>query len=256
MSNCSGIAKALLGFAAGMGLIATGCSRSVNGVPTSSPDGGGEAALIIPGAGAIAGEVILSGAPPPTRPLKRGTDPLCAKGSQIDEQVLVTNGKLQNVVVQILSAARSPPPRSPIVVDQEGCTFRPRVQAAAVGQVVEVRNSDGILHNVHAYAEGRTLFNYAQPAQSGPRTFSASAPGAIKLKCDVHPWMRAYLVVGPSSYSAVTGPDGAFAIGGLADGTYLLQAWHERYGTKRSTVVVRDGVAAKLIFAYSPSDRG
>lgn len=263
MYSSSRISIALLGLvavSAGACRSAGGCGGSVKTAASSTPDAGGgdEAflATIAAGPGVIRGEVMLSGAPPPMRPLKRGTDPVCAKGATMDEQVLVKDGKLQNVVVRILGTANSPPPSSPTVLDQEGCTFRPRVQGAIVGQRVEIRNSDGILHNIHAYREGKTLFNYAQPAQSSPRVFTASASGAIKLRCDVHPWMTAVIVVSPSSYFAVTGPEGAFSIAGVADATYELEAWHERYGLKRSTIVLRDGVTSKVAFTYSPDDRG
>src|SRR5262249_19056460 len=136
------------------------------------------------------------------------------------------------------------------------CTFRPRVQGAVAGQPVEIRNSDGVLHNVHAYGEGKTIFNYAQPAQSSPRVFTVGRPGVIKLKCDVHPWMTAFIAVSPSSYFAVTQPDGTFSISGVADATYQLEAWHERFGTKTASVTVKDGMAPKVLFAYSPEDRG
>jgi plastocyanin len=246
-------------FVAGCG-IGGGCSRSVDRAVTASKDSArGKAPalpIIAPGRGAITGEVVLSGSPPTMQPLKRGVDPTCAKGAPTDEQVLVRNGKLLNVVVRVLGTPSKPAPSSTVVLDQEGCTFKPRVQGAVAGQVVEIRNSDGILHNVHGYADGKTIFNYAEPAQGAPRLFTAGAPGAIKLKCDVHPWMTAFIVVSPSSYYAVTGSDGAFSISGVADGTYQVEAWHERFGTKTASVTVRDGGAPNELFSYSTEDRG
>jgi len=263
MSSSPRIAVALPGLAA-VGIFVAGCGggcgRSADRAATSSQDTArGKASalpIIAPGRGVITGEVVLSGSPPTMQLLKRGVDPTCAKGAPTDEQVLVSNGKLHNVVVRVLGTSSKPAPSSTAVLDQQGCTFTPRVQGAVVGQVVEIRNSDGILHNVHAYADGKTIFNYAEPAQGAPRLFTAGAPGAIKLKCDVHPWMTAFIVVSPSPYYAVTGSDGAFSISGVADGAYRVEAWHERFGTKTATVTVRDGAAPKALFSYSTEDRG
>ncbi len=211
--------------------------------------------LLAQGSGSIVGEVILTGAPPTMQPLKRGADPVCAKAPAMDEQVLVHDGKLRNVVVHVVGRAPTSS-RNAVVVDQESCAFRPRVQGAVVGQRVEIRNSDGTLHNVHGYAGSSTLFNFAQPPRAAPIEKTFTGPSIIKFKCDVHPWMTAFVVVSPSAYFSVTGPDGAFSISGLADGKYVLEAWHERFGTKTSEVTMRNGVAPKLVFTYSSEDRG
>jgi hypothetical protein len=204
------------------------------------------------GTGAISGEVSLTGQSPNLPPLKVGADPVCARLGLRDEQVLVKNGKLQNVVVRVSKNATSEAPSgSPVAVDQQGCIYRPRVQGAMVGQQLVIRNSDPILHNVHAYRDSSTLFNWAQPPQSTPREIRLDRPGQIvKLRCDVHPWMISYIVVTDNPFFATTGEDGAFKISGLPEGEYELQAWHERYGVQQGTVQVRPDEIAHVAFNY------
>ncbi len=224
-------------------------------------DGEAQGTAVVPptirGYGTIAGEVLYVGNPPPMQPLKLGADPVCAGGSRFDEQVIVSNGRLANVFVRLLGAPPEQPPSVPAVVDQQSCVFRPRVQGIIRGQAIEIRNSDPTLHNAHAYAGGWTLFNYAQPAGAPPvgRPLTDGSR-VIKLKCDVHPWMTAFVHVVDNSYFAVTGADGSFSIRGLAARSYELEAWHERFGVKRAKVDLREGETAHLTLSYSPDDRG
>jgi len=209
------------------------------------------------GNGTVAGEVLFAGNPPAMQPLKLGADPVCGKGSRLDEQVIVSDGRLANVLVRLLGAAPELPPSAPVVVDQLSCVFRPRVQGIVRGQSIEIRNGDPTLHNAHAYAGGSTLFNYAQPAGARPvERALTDRSQVIKLKCDVHPWMTAFVLVQDNSYFAVTGADGSFSIRGLAAGSYELEAWHERFGVKRARVDLGEGQTAHLTFSYSPDDRG
>jgi hypothetical protein len=78
----------------------------------------------------------------------------------------------------------------------------------------------------------------------------------IQLKCDVHPWMKAFVVVSPTPYFSTTGDDGAFSITGLPAGTYTLEAWHETFGTKTAQVTVKDGETAEATFEFAATDKG
>ena len=229
------------------------------GEPSAAGEAQGKAVIAPPvhGTGTITGEALLVGNPPPMQPLKLGADPVCAGGSRFDEQVIVSNGRLANVLVRLLGAPPEQPPNVVAVIDQRSCVFRPRVQGIVRGQSIEIRNGDPTLHNAHAYTGGSTLFNYAQPAGASPveRPLTDRSQ-VIKLKCDVHPWMTAFIHVEDNSHFAVTGADGSFSIPGLAAGSYELEAWHERFGVKRARVELREGEAAHLTFSYSPDDRG
>lgn len=235
----------------------TSAQRPIETTPEPSADAGAAAAAV--GAGTIQGVVKLLGTPPEMPVLKRASDPACRKGgAERDESVLVNDGLLRNVVVRVTAvpdAAKRPAPTEPVVVDQVGCTYTPRVQAAVLGQPIQVLNSDRTLHNVHAYEGKSTLFNRAQPAGAPPIKAEAKN-GIIKLKCDVHPWMTAYIVTTPHGFFDLTGEDGAFEISGLPPGDYTLEAWHERYGTKSIPISVKADGPAKAEFTFAATERG
>jgi hypothetical protein len=225
--------------------------------PAPAPSPAPAPAAAPAGKGTISGEVTLTGTPPVMEPLKRGADPICAKTAMNDESALVKDGKIENVVLRVKGAPTTPPPATPIEVDQKDCMYRPRVQAGTTGQYVRVCNDDGTLHNVHAYEGTTTLFNQAQPPGSQPIEKSSPAkPQVVKLKCDVHPWMTGFVVLGDSPYFAVTKADGKFEIPGVPAGTYTLEAWHEKFGAKSVQVTVTPNETAKAAIAYSADDRG
>jgi hypothetical protein len=193
------------------------------------------------------------------QPLKRGIDPACAKKAMNDEQVLAAGGKLQNVVLWISAGAppAGAPPTQAAVLDQVDCMYRPRVQAIQEGQALEIRNSDPTLHNVRSARDSKTLFNNAQPPKAAPIVKTLPGGGSVvRFKCDVHPWMTAYVAVVPHGHFAVTGPDGQFSIPGVPAGTYTVTAWHELFGTKTFEAVVAEGKPATATVTYSVEDRG
>jgi hypothetical protein len=169
-------------------------------------------------------------------------------------QIDLTDGRqLKNVVVRVTSgvSGRYEPPAESAVLDQSACMYRPRVSGAMVGQNLLIKNSDQTLHNVHGYKGPSTLFNPAQVPNLGPITKKLTdADQILKFKCDVHPWMTAYVLVSTHPFFAVTGEDGKFRIGDLPPGKYTLEAWHERYGTKTSELTVAADKPAEVAFQY------
>jgi hypothetical protein len=223
----------------------------------SAPAGSGEAASAAAGtkgSGAIAGTVKLVGTPPEMALTKRQGDPFCARTPMKEEEVVVgAGGALKNVVVRVTSgvAGRYDPPAENAVLDQSACMYRPRVSAAMLGQNLLIKNSDQTLHNVHGYKGPSTLFNQAQVPNLGPITKKLTdADQILKFKCDVHPWMTAYVLVSSHPFFAVTGDDGRFRIADLPPGKYTLEAWHERYGTKTSELTVAADKPAEIAFQY------
>jgi plastocyanin len=132
-----------------------------------------------------------------------------------------------------------PVPKTPVVLDQNGCQYKPHVMGIMVGQAYKILNSDGILHNVHTLPKINKAFNRAMPATLKEATTTFDKEEAIfHIKCDVHPWMSAYMAVFTHPFFSVTGTDGKFSISGLDPGTYEITAWHERLGTQTASITV------------------
>jgi hypothetical protein len=104
---------------------------------------------------------------------------------------------------------------------------------------------------VRGVAGAKTLFNVNQPPL---KTKEANAPKdaeLIRLKCDIHPWMTAWVVMSPNPYFVTSAEDGSFSLEGVPAGTYTLEAWHEVLGTQTAQVTVKEGEAAEVAFAFS-----
>jgi plastocyanin len=204
-------------------------------------------------AGSIKGTVAYTGGPVKPEMLKRKSDAFCAKKEMPDEAVLLSkDGKaLANVLVRIKNAPAGKAPAEPVVVDQIDCMYRPRVQGAVEGQKVQFRNSDGTMHNIHAFNGTKTLFNQPQQPKANPFDKDVKATEVLKVQCDVHPWMKGYVIFNKSPHFAVSKEDGSFEIKDVPPGKYTIEAWHEKLGTQTAEVTVEDGKAAdpKLSFA-------
>ena len=171
-----------------------------------------------------------------------------------DESVLVTDGKLANVVVSVKAEGlQGNKPAQPATLDQKGCQYVPHVIAVMVGQPLVVKNSDPFLHNVHSLAIDNPAFNFGQPNKDpGKNVPPMKVVERFKIKCDVHPWMGAHISVFDHPYFAVSKEDGTFTIpGNLPDGEYTLVAWHEKFGEKEAKVNVSGGKAEGAEFTFA-----
>ena len=205
------------------------------------------------GGGTIRGAIAFKGTPPKPSPIDPGTDPNCDGMDLVEQSVHVREGKLANVLVRIqgnVPGQPTTPPSSMVVVDQNRCTYQPRVQGAVAGQPLVLMNSDSTLHNVRGIAAGKQLFNVTQPPLKTKEAKPPQDSDIIRLKCDIHPWMTAWVVVSPHPYFATSGEDGAFTIQGVPPGTYTLEAWHESLGTKTAQVTVTEGQEAQTSFEF------
>jgi hypothetical protein len=244
----------------------TGCRKDKQETPApAAPAAPGEPAApgappaaLAPGAtgnASITGTVRLVGPAPEMQLTKRQGDPFCARTPMKDEEVLVgPGGALKNVVVRIKAGltGRYDPPAANPVLDQTACMYRPRVQGAVAGQTLLIKNSDQTLHNIHGFKGPSTLFNQAQIPGMAPISRKVTdADQVVKFKCDVHPWMTAYVVVSGNPFFAVTGDDGSYKITGVPAGKYTVEAWHERYGTKTTEVTVAADGAAESPFQFN-----
>lgn len=224
------------------------------GAPASAPPGS-------TGSASITGSARYEGDIPNLPPIKMDADPGCAKKhpggtSQPTMLVLGDDRQLANVFVRVvggLPAGSWPPPSEPAVLDQEGCEYEPHVLGLMAGQTLKILNSDGLLHNIHALPDENAEFNRAMPAAVAEITHVFEEPEFMfRIKCDVHPWMGAFVSVMEHPFFAVTGTDGTFEIEGLPAGTYEIEAWHERLGTRTATVTLADGQTTSESFTFSP----
>ncbi len=167
-------------------------------------------------------------------------------------------GHLENVFVSIregLSPADYGQPTATKLLDQSGCLFTPRVQGVRVGQKLVVRNSDPTLHNVQANTVNNPPFNFGQPFQ-GMETelVFANAEEMIRVRCDVHPWMTAYLAIVEHPFFDTTSADGTFTIADVPPGDYRVASWHDVLGTDTRQVTVTSGGVVEIEFRYRPGE--
>jgi len=215
------------------------------------------AALQIAAAGNLTGKVTLSGTPPPEKvitPLKE--DATCGKlvsGTPTTSFFLVgPNKELADVVVIVkgLEGKSTGAAAPAATLDQHGCEYVPTILAVQTGQKIDVKNSDPVMHNVHSVptVSGNPEENKAQMAGSADLLFSMpKAENFVKFKCDVHPWMFAWVTVVDHPYFAVTGKDGSFTIKDVPPGKYKVVALHRKAaptGVEKDVEVTADGAKA------------
>ncbi|HWM95376.1 MAG TPA: carboxypeptidase regulatory-like domain-containing protein [Thermoanaerobaculia bacterium] len=213
-------------------------------------------------AGGVKGAVNYSG-PDTDTPIAMNADPTCASlhSTPVDTgKYQVKEGKLGNVFVYVktgLEGKSFPTPTEKKTLDQQGCQYHPHVMGIQVGQPLTVKNSDATLHNIHAMPKSNPEFNQGQPIKdmSFDKTFE-KAEVMVPFKCDVHPWMNAYVGVLDHPYYAVSGEDGSFSIDKLPAGTYTLEAWHEELGTATQQVTVAANQTVDVNFDFQPRTGG
>jgi len=227
------------------------------GTPTAQ-EGAQTAAL---GGSSITGTITFAGDPPALKPLSVEAEPVCHEkhgGQPAPNEALVlgTGNTMANIIVWVsdgLPAGRTwSVPTTPVVLDQDGCVYKPHVMGIMVGQTYRILNSDGILHNIHTLPKINPAFNRGQPATVKEMTTTFPQPeNMFEVKCDVHPWMIAYIGVFSHPFFSVTSTDGAFTISGLEAGTYEITTWHERLGTQTASVTVGEDETQTHDFTFA-----
>ena len=211
-------------------------------------------------AGTVTGKINFKGAKPAAAKIAMNADPRCVKlhaGKDVTSQQVVVNpnNTLQYVFVYVkkgLEGKKFPTPTEKKTIDQRGCMYTPHIFGVMVNQPIEITNSDGTLHNIHALPTNSKQFNIAQPKQ-GMKTVQKfdKSEVMVKVKCEVHNWMASYVGVLDHPFYAVSDDKGNFSIKNLPAGEYELEAWHEKYGvqTMKVTVGASDTKTADFTFA-------
>ena len=187
----------------------------------------------------------------------------CREHGKIVSEVVMAKqtGELANVVVTLPRGIDRdtvpPPPEEPVVIRQEGCVFRPHIAVARAGQPVRIENADATAHNVNARPThgSNPSFNKTQPPKGAAiETAFPRAEVAVSLGCDRHPWMKGWIAVVDHPFWALSDEDGVWSIE-VPPGEYLIEAWHERYGTLKGTVEVAAGEVAVFDFEFERPKR-
>jgi hypothetical protein len=174
-----------------------------------------------------------------------------------NESLLVSHdGGVQNTVIVLHPADRQTHAQpASVTLDNRNCAFTPHVQVATVGSKLLLKNSDPILHAVHARLGNETLFNVGLPRwRQVMKTLTRS--GIIRINCDVlHTWMSASIVVTDSRYYTVTDQKGRFVIEQLPAGEYEMETWHEKLGSRNRRLMVPESVQTSVDVLYRANQR-
>jgi plastocyanin len=170
-----------------------------------------------------------------------------------DNVLINADGTIQNVIVYVsagLEGKKFDTPAAKATINQVGCMYVPHVQTVMISQVVTIINSDPTMHNIHSLAKKSREFNFAQPNPGDRRDVSFARPEFVKIKCDVHPWMSAFVGVFDHPHHAVTDKKGVCVLE-LPPGAYELSAWHEELGeAKPQKVNIKAGEMLNLTFEF------
>jgi hypothetical protein len=234
---CGLKANAILSLAL-LSAILTGCDRSPTPASTNANP--------VIGNGIITGKVVISSNPPP---------PLLIPGSpQVKDETLVcdSNGGIKNVIVYLADVPPSLAPSTlpPAVLDQVNCVYVPHVLAVQTGQTLVVKSSDTMMHNVQFQDVKNPPYNFGFSSPGTKEATLKEAEPPFRVKCDVHPWMSAWIGVFDHPYFAVTGSDGTFTISHIPPGTYTLSAWQEALPEQQQSVTVSDSSSTNVQFTF------
>ena len=222
---------------------------------------GGEAFPKDKATASIKGTVTFEGAAPKRLPLDTSGDPKCAAHQTeplLKEDVIVSaDGKLKNVIVYVKKGAEKwtfTAPAEPRIIDQKGCQYHPHVFGIMVNQTLLITNSDDLAHNIHAVPTINQEFNESQPRKDLKTEKKFSEPEMpVKIQCDVHKWMGAFVGVFSHPFYAVSADDGSFEIKGLPPGQYEIEAWQESKklnGPQTAAVTLGDNEAKVQDFKF------
>jgi len=219
--------------------------------------GGGTGGPTVPLNSTVKGKIAFEGTPPAAKKLPTSADPKCQNPNLVSEDVVVSDGGLENVMLYVTKGheGKALPARTePVTLDQQGCHYVPHAMTLQVGQPLRILNSDDTMHNVHAWAMVNKPFNESQNGK-GEETKKVFDKEEIMMpvKCDVHNWMQSFIGVFNHPLHTVSGKGGAFELK-LPAGTYEITAQHEKLGKQTQMVTVADNGSADLNFSFKAAN--
>ncbi|HEU4712788.1 MAG TPA: carboxypeptidase regulatory-like domain-containing protein [Pyrinomonadaceae bacterium] len=228
--------------------------------------GAGDAGPYTGATGTISGVVAYNGTAPAPKKIDTTADPACGKANPnlTTDDTIVTDGKLANVFVYVKEGTVEggkkigdyawSTPTTAVQLDQKGCHYTPHVIGVQTNQKISITNSDQTQHNIHPTPKNNPEWNQTQANGAPPieKSFNR-AETLIPVKCNQHPWMKAYIGVMKTPFFAVSATNGSYEIKGLPPGTYTVVAWREggAQGTEKTMqVTVAANGSAKADFAF------
>jgi plastocyanin len=228
-----------------IGWLIVGCATCLIGCDNEASSAGGSPAapprVFKTGTGVVRGVVKFDGVPPKMAAI--ANQPCHAGAPELEEETVIVGdgGAMMNVFVYVEGAGTGDgSKREPAVLDQVHCRYVPHVVGVQIGQALAVRSSDDTLHNVHYKPQRNAAANFGLTKPGAAKAVTFTVPEFVRVKCDVHPWMTAYVGVFENPFFAATGVDGTFEIRNLPAGEYTLVAWHELYGRREQPLTVAE----------------
>ena len=239
-------------------LLSLGCSKEENRAPASNTPVAAAPTAQLPtsisspgqGVGMITGRVVFKGGYTPGKVTISKDKQACGDSKLDPAMVIGSEGEVKNAVIQIAGLRQSSRAVPDAVFDQVKCEYAPHVLVVPVGGAVKIKNSDGILHNVHTFSEKNTPFNRAQPKYLKEISEKFTKPELVSVRCDVHGWMSGWIVVTENSFFDVTAADGSFSMENVPVGKYTLDVWHETLGRTSQSVDVKSAEVTNVTFEF------
>jgi len=256
--------KWILVFTAVMVLALVGCGKkeeTTTEAPTETTTAPAPTPIDQATVAEVTGKITFEGAKPKQQRIMMDQDPVCVQkhsGPVVAEDGQVNdNGAVPNVFVYVKTGAEKytfAPPTEPVTLDQDGCMYKPHVLGILTGQTLKIVSSDPTTHNIHPMPKDNREWNMSQAPGAAPIEQKFARPEImVPVKCNQHPWMRAWIGVSANPFFSVSGSDGTFDIKGLPPGDYTIEAWTATFGTQDQNVTVGAKETKTVEFKFKAS---
>lgn len=243
-----------------LAIMLAGCSGNKPVTNDSNPVSNNQSAQVaatvyqvdsVTNGGSIEGQIILNGKPVPPRPILVSQDASVCGARRLVYPVKLDGSGIEDAVVWIDDIHRGKAyDFAPAVLNQQKCTYDPHIVLMQPGDL-KVTTDDPVPHNIHSYSEANRTYNESMNSLNREMSLHFARPERISLKCDLHGWMQAYVVVAANPYYTLTKNAGAFQLRDVPAGTYQLKVWQETLGESSQTVTVQAGQTTKVNFHFN-----
>jgi len=204
----------------------------------------------LPG-GTVRGQVVLQGNPPPAQKVAVNQDPAVCGSQRETHPVQIEKGGIVDTVVSIEDIKHGKAFAFPApLLEQKHCTYVPHIVLMQPGEL-RIESSDPVPHNVHTYAQNNREYNETMNQLRRTISLSFPRPDRISVRCDLHGWMQAFVIVAENPYYSVTTAGGNFTLEGVPAGHYRLKVWHPTLGEAEQQIDVEAGKVTNARFSLA-----